>query len=453
LSLPPAPGSSEQGDVRTHPHHVDPTLKGRTYAIPFTRVWRGVSELAGGKLRGWSTLEADEDDGILRAECVSLVFKKVDDIEIRLSLDENALTRVDASGSPREETGGTRRVTKRIRTLFNALDRWLGAGPTTILDPTIPVRSALMLPLLLVVGCSPGTDGPEASEMDSASDSVAVDRNFQARSYERHIVFLTFQGDSTLVVPLAFSARTRPEGVEREMRGWLARGLTWDPFLNEAWTDPPSAAPWRILPHGPVRLVVGPGDAVESILFQEGGRNLDVTIGELIVEWSGQQAQTYRVHEATIVLSDQTVEGHLLDLSRAWAPVTDPSPGDWGILLSGDSVQIALEDLSPDSGEEGGEFSLHARVSFLDRQWQGIRLAWGETRPFEPARRDVPMDWTVLSAEGDLEGSLSATASFLEVVDGEGPVLPVEGLFQVSGTLTLAGSEYPVRGFLRHRQH
>jgi hypothetical protein len=360
---------------------------------------------------------------------------------------------VDVTGIPREGRSGNRRVTKRIRTLFKALDRTIGAGPKTILDPTIPVGAALVLTLVLGAGCSPEPENAPPPEGETTVDSASVERNFLARSYERHIVFLTFQGDSTLVVPLAFSARTQPEGVERDMKGWLARGLTWDPFLAEAWLDPPNAAPWRILPHGPVRLVVGQGDALESILFQEGGRNLELMIDELLVEWSGQQAQTYRVHRATIVLSDQTVEGHLFDLSRAWAPDSDPDPGDWAILLSGDSVQIALEDLAPGSGEEGGSYVLHARVSFLDRQWQDIRLAWDEVRAFEPARRDVPLEWELTSPEGDLTGHLSSTASFLEVVDGEGPVLPVDGLFQVSGTLTLAGGEYPVRGFLHHRQH
>ena len=453
MSLPSSSDAAGVDEVRTHALHDDPTLRGRTYAIPFSRVWKAVEELTGKDLRGWTILEADEDDGLLKAECVSLFFKRVDDLEVHLSLDENALTRVDVWGAPREGTGSTRRITRRIRGLFKALDRALAAGPETILDPTIPIGSTLAFLLAVATACEPATHLPPPEDMASTLDSTADHRNFQARSYERHIVFLTFQGDSTLVVPLAFSAHTRPEGVDRDMKGWLARGLTWDPFLAETWSGPSNAAPWRILPHGPVRLVVGQGDALESVLFQEGGRNLEVSIGELLVEWSGQRAQTYRFHESTIVLADQTVEGHLFDLSRAWDPGADPPPGDWAILLSGDSVQIALEDLASESGEEGGAWVLHARVSFLDRQWRGVRLVWADVRPFEPARRDVPMEWAIQSEEGDLEGNLTTTASFLEVVDGEGPVLPVDGLFQVSGTLTLAGNDYPVRGFLRHRQH
>ena len=134
----------------------------------------------------------------------------------------------------------------------------------------------------------PGGESPE-------EDSLAIARNFRARSYERHIVFLTFQGDSTLLVPWSFSARTRPDGVDREVRGWLARSDMWDPFLSHRWKGPRNSAPWRILPQGPVRLVVGLGDALETIIFQEGGRDLEVNLGDLVVEWSGQRAQTYRV--------------------------------------------------------------------------------------------------------------------------------------------------------------
>jgi hypothetical protein len=193
------------------------------------------------------------------------------------------------------------------------------------------------------------------------------------------------------------------------------------------------------------------GDALETIIFQEGARNLEVNLGELLVEWSGRRAQTYRVHEGTIVLSDQTVPGYLLDMSRAWA-TGDVLPGDWGFLVSGDSLQVVMEDLAPDPGPEGGSFSLWARVEFLDRQWLGVQLAWSEVMSFEPARRDVPMTWEIQSPEGDLTGSLTTTAPFLEVLEGEGPMLPVDAHFQVAGTLTLAGRDFPVRGFIHHLQ-
>jgi len=442
--------SLQENQAHTHPEHPDSSLRGRTYAIPFTKVWAAISGMASGGLRGWTILMADEDMGILRAESQTLVFRAVDDVEIRMSLDENALTRVDMSSVSRVERGDWGQNARRIRKFFRILDKQIGAGPGKILDPTVPlIRTGLILAGLLA-GCGPAAEAPPETEV-AEEDSLASARNFQARSYERHIVFLTFQGDSTLLVPWSFTARTRPDGVDREVRGWLARSDTWDPFLSEQWEGRPNVAPWRLLPHGPVRLVVGMEDALETIIFESGARNLEVNLGELLAEWAGQRAQTYRVHKGTVVLSDQTVDGHLLDMARAWADGDDP-PGDWGILLSGDSLQVVFEDLGQDSGPEGGAFSFWARIEFLGRQWQGVRLAWSEVRSFEPARRDVPMSWEIQSTEGDLVGSLTTMAPFLEVMEGEGPMLPVDALFQVAGTLTLGGEDFPVRGFIRHVQ-
>jgi hypothetical protein len=193
------------------------------------------------------------------------------------------------------------------------------------------------------------------------------------------------------------------------------------------------------------------GDALETLIFDSEGRSLEVTLGELLAEWTGQRGHSFRVHEAALLLADQNVEGQLLDMSRAWVSEGVP-PGDWGMLVSGDSVQVVLEDLATDSGAGGGDFSIWARIQFLHRQWQGVRLIWSDVRSFEPARRDIPMAWTIQSPAEELTGELSAAAPFLEVLPGDGPVLPLAGFFQVSGTLNLDGATYPVRGFLRHLQ-
>ena len=87
-----------------------------------------------------------------------------------------------------------------------------------------------------------------------------------------------------------------------------------------------------------------------------------------------------------------------------------------------------------------------------DRQWEELRLTWSETRAFEPARRDVPMSWELSSEEEDIGGAFDAVNSFLEAGEGEGPMLPVDALYQVSGTLVLEGREFPVQGLIRHKQ-
>jgi hypothetical protein len=138
-------------------------------------------------------------------------------------------------------------------------------------------------------------------------------------------------------------------------------------------------------------------------------------------------------------------------LSRAWTNADTP-PGDWGILLSGDSLQVVLEDLMGGLEGEAGAYSVRARIEFLTREWRDVRLTWSEVRAYEPARRDVPAGWEIETESGDLSGSLTAVDPYFEVGEGEGPMLPVQALFEVVGTLSFGGGDYPVRGLIRHSQ-
>jgi hypothetical protein len=437
--------------AQTGPEHPDPSLRGRTYAIPFARVWAAAAELASARLKGWSLVEADEGRGVLMAESTRPLFRVVDDVRITVSLDENGQTRVDMVSASRTARGDLGRNARRVERFFLALDRKLGAGPGTILDPTLSMfRHALPLAVVLATACSPAGDVPQDTG-EAGEVPLAIDRDFQVRSYERNLVFLGSRGDTTTLALWSFTARTGSGGVDREVRGWLAWGDTWEPLFTERWEGPPSRVPWRILPRGPVRLIVGRQDALEAILFQGGGRSLEVASGALLVEWSGQQGQNYRVHEGTLFLADRSLDGIFLDMTRSWASDDGPA-GDFGFLVSGNSLQMVFEDLAPEGETQGGDYSCWARVLFADRQWRGVRLVWREVRAFEPARRDVPVEWGVRSPDGTLGGELAAATFSLEAGEGEDPVLPVSGLFRLTGTLVLDGRDFPVEGFLQHRQ-
>ncbi|HSR41958.1 MAG TPA: DUF1499 domain-containing protein, partial [Longimicrobiales bacterium] len=67
--------------------------------MPFARVWEAALEVADDM--GWTVVHADELEGRLRAEARTTVFRFVDDVEVRLSLDADAQTRVAARSSSR----------------------------------------------------------------------------------------------------------------------------------------------------------------------------------------------------------------------------------------------------------------------------------------------------------------------------------------------------------------
>jgi hypothetical protein len=51
-----------------------------------------------------------------------------------------------------------------------------------------------------------------------------------------------------------------------------------------------------------------------------------------------------------------------------------------------------------------------------------------------------------------MTGQLEARATHIEAGEGEGPLLPVGALFEVSGTFRVGTTDYPVRGLVRHVQ-
>lgn len=290
--------------------------------------------------------------------------------------------------------------------------------------------------------------------MDSDPEAVPVEDGVPTTSsvtrvFERRIVFLTKETDSTLVVPWFFTARDGPDGVAREARAWLARNGTWEAFYHETWRGPPTRSPWRPLPRNGLRLVVGIGDALEEIVFERGARQLEIRFGSLLSEWNSPAGSIYRVHEADVVLSNQLVGGLLLDMSRSRPPGS--FSGDWAFLVSGDSLEMVV-DASRAGEQPDSMAAAWARVDFRQLQWSEAVMVWEETRAFERARRDVPVSWRIRAADGSLEGTVSAETTEAEAGPGSGARLPVYALFEVSGTLIVEGRPYPVEGILRHLQ-
>jgi len=125
---PVAPGAPF---AETSPEAADPRLRGRTLAIPFDRVWRVAVGLADGGIRGWRLVDADDREGIVRAEASSFLGGSAD-LLIRVGLDGNGQTRVDARSTSRRARSDFGANARRIAAFFRALDRSLlarGASP------------------------------------------------------------------------------------------------------------------------------------------------------------------------------------------------------------------------------------------------------------------------------------------------------------------------------------
>lgn len=122
--------------AETDPRSDDPRLKGRTYAIPYDQVWTACVDLVQ-RSRGWTILHSNDLDGFVRVRCQTPFFKFLDDVEIRVSLDDNAMTRVDITSESRKGRADFGVNTRRIGRFLRGLDRKLEAKEGAILDPTV----------------------------------------------------------------------------------------------------------------------------------------------------------------------------------------------------------------------------------------------------------------------------------------------------------------------------
>jgi hypothetical protein len=110
------------GHAGTAPDAADAGLRGRTYAVPFEHVWQAALRLAGARLRGWSVRSADDHDGVIEVVTRGLAGA-LHDVTIRITLDEDAQTRVDASAVAHEPRTDFGRARRRLLRFFKALDR------------------------------------------------------------------------------------------------------------------------------------------------------------------------------------------------------------------------------------------------------------------------------------------------------------------------------------------
>ena len=120
-----------RGSAATSPGSPDPLLRGRTYAIPFEEVWRAATELADGGIPGWSLVRSDDAEGIIEAEVTARILPLLGDVEVRVSLDADAQTRVDVYSSSRAgkmDLGAhRRRIGRFLVRLDESLDHHLHA--------------------------------------------------------------------------------------------------------------------------------------------------------------------------------------------------------------------------------------------------------------------------------------------------------------------------------------
>ncbi len=308
-----------------------------------------------------------------------------------------------------------------------------------------------MLPVFLAAGCRQEPEVRDRPPLPgeptaTTSDNEEAPRTAVGSTYRRTVVFMETSPDSSLFVPWDFVNRVEAEGIRRSTRGWLGRAGEWRMFVEEDWTTEPTRAPWRIVPRGSARLVVGLGDALAELYFREGLRDLSVRPGEVVAQWSGQRGETFRLLTGTAVLAGVETQGLVLDAFTARTTEADEFT-ELALLTGDDGFQLVIADV-----EGVGPYRAWARTDSESYSWTEVEVVWQETRTFERARRDVPVVWRIESTDPVLSGEFEALSSHLHTLEGTGALLPVFGVYEVGGYVDLESGRIEVAGFLRYFQ-
>lgn len=302
---------------------------------------------------------------------------------------------------------------------------------------------------LLLVAC--GEPVPQPPATPSGSGESASPEGGAGPTYEQSFVFASLSGDSVFLVPWLMRSTVRPDSVVREAHGWLERSGTWDAFYSATWSTPPTRAPARILPYGSLRLLVQEGDVIDGIVYEQGARRLEITVGDTRATWGGPRGEAIELLDGAAYLSDERVEGLVLHMARASSGATPPG-GDWALLVSGDSLVLVLAADDEHGGEDEPAYRAWADVGEDERVWTDVAVDWTATQAFPPARRDVPVAWRISTAGRQLVGELAIVSADIDAGTGPGPLLPVRALYEVAGEVTIEGRDLPVRGLLVHER-
>jgi len=314
---------------------------------------------------------------------------------------------------------------------------------------SILLGAAILSLAISLSACNPDEQAPAG---DLSSTQTMVNKTgFPGPSYERNFVFMTTTTDSLLLVPWLLEMTLDSNKVFREARGWVDRSGTWEPFLDERWQTPTTRYPARILPYGTFRIIVGESDRVDGIIYTDGPRNLELALGRSVAQWGGPREERLRLLEASLHLGEERLNGIVLDMARLNSPDT-PARGDWAFLTSGDSLQIVVQGDMEHNIETPPNYRGWGRLDSEELQWPSLRIDWVQMSTYHPARRDLPVSWALSSPIVSVIGTLEVLAS--EIVTGteSGPVLPVQALFEVVGTISIDGLSFPVRGLFNHQR-
>lgn len=309
--------------------------------------------------------------------------------------------------------------------------------------------TALFLLLVTLAACD------RAPAPDTATGSAGAASGSTPAAYDRSFLLLSDRGDAQFAAVVDYAALARPDSVDRAAGAWLLRGGAWDRLLALRWTGEPIRDAWRLVPHGPFRLIVGDAGDVAALVHRSDSTGFRLVPAPIVAEWTLGETAQLRLRQGELRLRTDTIIGPMLDL-QIGIPISGEGRIETMFLTNGEGMHVVLAR----SGTQPAIVRLFRRQESLD--WDGVsvtRLPTGATDRGSPAAaaRGSGADGSAsapgwrIEATGDLSGELRAAGAELSIARPETGDSDVR-VVVIRGWIEARGERHTVFGVLRTEQ-
>jgi hypothetical protein len=315
--------------------------------------------------------------------------------------------------------------------------------------------STLLLLAVLIAGGSPACEDGRTDREEQATAPVDFG---PTAAYERRFLFLGPGQTLPTAAIMDFVALSDSLGLRRGVRARVSDGTDWHQLMDEGWDMARMREPWRLVPHGALRLVMGDAGELAALVFR-GDMEVRVEPGSPLAGHSPDPGTQLVLRHARLALGADLTDGVLLDaqLGRgvdpahsrlAGQPRADDDaeatpagqPGEEALLMDNDGFFVVFTT----AGSGPVAWVHHAGRDDVHRGAHLTAVAWDDS----PGGVRVPSAWQ-LAGPGELTGELSAeTVDGIEVVDV--PDLEALGYAIVAGWVMDRDVRREVYGLVRH---
>lgn len=289
--------------------------------------------------------------------------------------------------------------------------------------------------LILLLGLLAACDRAEkpAATTDGAAGAEAT---LYPASYSRRLVFLAGGEGAPVAAIFDFTTQTEPKAVHRTARAWLGRSDGWDPLLEAAWGGEPMREPWRLVPHGPLRLVVGDGDEIEALVHRAEPDSFRLIPAAARGDWSPNPAAQLLLRGADLTVRGERFTGILLE-SQVGAPPQAGSTAVEAFVTDGADQHLVV------AAGPGGSPIAWLRQGEETLTWEAVSLA-------APASGSAPA-WLLEEPLGTLHGEFRTVGEGLAFAPQVDSLAGTENLHLIRGWIRVRGQRRPVFGVVVRR--